>query len=96
MSSTPTGFTLDIHNRSAVPASAGEIERALHAGYDAQGEHAGLVFTADVIDRATLALVADLYPVHRRGVPLGVVSAVQELGSGVGPLFGALVLAVAD
>ncbi len=45
---------------------------------------------------ATLALVADLYPVERRGVPLGVVSAVQEIGSVVGPLFGALVLAVAD
>lgn len=45
---------------------------------------------------ATLALVADIYPVQRRGVPLGVVSAVQELGSVLGPLFGALVLAVAD
>ena len=45
---------------------------------------------------ATLALVADLYPAERRGVPLGVVSAVQELGSVVGPLFGAVVLAVAD
>lgn len=44
---------------------------------------------------ATLALVADLYPAQRRGVPLGVVSAVQELGSVIGPLFGALVLAVA-
>ncbi|WP_110205409.1 MFS transporter [Nocardioides daejeonensis] len=44
---------------------------------------------------ATLALVADLYPVHRRGVPLGIVSAVQEIGSVLGPLFGALVLAVA-
>ncbi|HEX4472119.1 MAG TPA: MFS transporter, partial [Nocardioides sp.] len=33
---------------------------------------------------ATLALVADLYPAERRGVPLGVVSAVQELGSVVG------------
>ncbi|WP_203335613.1 MFS transporter [Nocardioides limicola] len=44
---------------------------------------------------ATLALVADLYPVHRRGVPLGLVSAVQELGSVAGPLFGALVLSVA-
>jgi predicted MFS family arabinose efflux permease len=45
---------------------------------------------------ATLALVADLYPVERRGVPLGIVSAVQELGSVVGPLFGALVISVAD
>jgi MFS family permease len=45
---------------------------------------------------ATLALVADLYPADRRGVPLGVVSAVQELGSVIGPLFGAVVLALAD
>src|SRR4051794_6700645 len=45
---------------------------------------------------ATLALVADLYPVERRGVPLGIVSAVQELGSVIGPLYGAVVLALAD
>jgi MFS family permease len=45
---------------------------------------------------ATLALVADLYPPHRRGVPLGVVSAVQEIGSVIGPLFGAVVLAFTD
>jgi MFS family permease len=45
---------------------------------------------------ATLALVADLYVVERRGMPLGVVSAVQEIGSVIGPLFGAVVLALAE
>ena len=45
---------------------------------------------------ATLALVADLWPPGRRGMPLGIVGAVQELGSVLGPLLGAAVLAVAD
>ena len=45
---------------------------------------------------ATLAIVAQLWPADRRGVPLGVVGAVQELGSVLGPVLGALVLLVAD
>jgi len=39
--------------------SLGEIERALRAGYDGRGEPAGLVYTADLIDDATLDCVIE-------------------------------------
>ena len=42
-----------------------------------------------------LALAADLYPVGRRSLPLGVISALQETGSVLGPLYGALVAGAA-
>ena len=43
---------------------------------------------------ATLALVAETWPAERRGLPLGVVGAVQETGATLGPLLGAGILAI--
>jgi len=40
--------------------SLGEIERAVRAGFDAGGEPAGIVYTADVLDDATLDRILDL------------------------------------
>ena len=44
----------------------------------------------------TLAMVAARWPPDARGLPLGIVGAVQELGSVIGPLYGAAVVAVAS
>ena len=40
--------------------SRGELERAVRAGYDGHGEPAGLVYTADLLDEATLDRVLEL------------------------------------
>lgn len=45
---------------------------------------------------AAVALVADRWPPERRGLPLGVIGGVQEVGAVLGPVAGGLVLAVAD
>ena len=60
--------------------SGGEILRALHAGYDARDEHAGIVFTADEVDPATLELLA------AHGIPMnaGSVDMIDQLGRHLG------------
>ena len=57
--------------------SRGEILRALAAGYDAQGEPSGIVFTADLLDRDTLALVVE----HTIPVNAGSIDMLQQLGT---------------
>ncbi len=57
--------------------SRGEILRALAAGYDAQGEPSGIVFTADLLDRDTLALVVE----HDIPVNAGSIDMLQQLGT---------------
>ena len=43
----------------------------------------------------TLAMVADFWSAEHRNVPLGIVGAVQEIGSVIGPLYGAAIISVA-
>lgn len=56
--------------------SQGEIERALAAGYEPSENPDDIVFTADVIDDATLALVAE----HKIAVNIGSVDMLHQLG----------------
>jgi len=72
---------------SLTTASAHELSVAV-AGRALQGLGGGGMVPV------TLALVADMWPPQRRGIPLGVVGAVQELGSVLGPLYGAAILTV--
>ncbi|EOC1340835.1 diaminopimelate decarboxylase [Cronobacter dublinensis] len=57
--------------------SLGEIERAVAAGYDPRQNPADIVFTADVLDDATIARV------HELGVPVnaGSVDMLEQLGA---------------
>ncbi len=74
---------------SVVTASAPALAEAV-TGRFLQGAGGGALVPV------TLALVADLWPPQQRGVPLGLVGAVQEAGAVLGPLFGAGILAFAD
>lgn len=56
--------------------SAGEIERALRAGFRPDSHPAGIVYTADVFDRAALDLVLE----HRIPVNVGSPDMIDQLG----------------
>ncbi len=75
------GSLITASSQSLAPAVAGRALQGAGGG--------GLVPVA-------LAIVADRWPAGRRGVPLGVVGAVQELGSVLGPLYGAAILSVSS
>jgi MFS family permease len=70
---------------SVLTAAAGNLPMVV-AGRTIQGLGGGGLVPV------TLALVADGWPVGRRGLPLGMVGAVQELGSVLGPLYGAVIV----
>jgi diaminopimelate decarboxylase len=57
--------------------SGGEIERALRAGFDGVGDSSGVVYTADLLDRATLERVLELdIPVNA-----GSIDMLDQIGS---------------
>jgi diaminopimelate decarboxylase len=74
--------------------SLGEIERALQAGFTARGEGpSGIVFTADLLDRATLAkVVAEDIPVNAGSIDmlrqLGEASSGHRVWLRINPGFG--------
>ncbi|MCF1611268.1 diaminopimelate decarboxylase [Serratia marcescens] len=73
--------------------SLGEIERALQAGFQPGGEPSEIVFTADVLDHATLARVSELkIPVNAGSIDmldqLGQISAGHPVWLRINPGFG--------
>ena len=80
-----TGCLLVFAFGSLVTSSAQDLTGAV-VGRALQGAGGGGLVPV------TLAIVADLWPAGRRGVPLGVVGGVQELGAVLGPLYGAAIL----
>lgn len=73
--------------------SLGEVERALHAGYTLGGEPSEIVFTADLLDRPTLARIVDLkVPVNAGSIDmlhqLGAVSPGHRVWLRINPGFG--------
>lgn len=56
--------------------SAGEIHRALQAGYDPQSQPAGIVYTADVFDQQALEMVVE----HQIPVNVGSPDMIEQLG----------------
>jgi diaminopimelate decarboxylase len=70
---------LDLMRRKGVlvdAVSAGEIQRAFAAGYEAGGEEPAIVYTADVFDRESLDLVVE----HGIAVNCGSPEMIDQLG----------------
>jgi diaminopimelate decarboxylase len=84
---------LDLCRRHGVlldAVSAGEIQRALLAGYPAQGDPPPIVFTADVFDRDSLDLVLE----HGIAVNCGSPDMIDQYGERLGGAGGEIALRV--